>query len=682
MWLHWWIIRILLKQVKNGVPWEKYLEKLSNQEYSNVKLVFKGWIYEDGTIIDEKDIVNLDRNITIYSLYIRENETQTYTVNFPEYNKTIEIHYGDVLDQYDIPDPWQEDDIFLGWTQRRPINDDETENILTDHSRWWITSNKTIDLYGVWGSDLDKLTTTETLTMIPNYYLNRNNTGHIYFYSNGKKVTDQKLDQTSFSKVDETNSQALMEKIVKASDVASKICIVPNNYELDVVNVQKEGYYVITSGLENQELMRALTLMNCKYFQYLLVIQTPYVEEEEAINNCTGIGYRMKVTDWEIKDAANFNGWVYSIDTSIFMKYYNICNRVNTLVDNLVKNVFKFDTQTTITDALKAINNYVIDFTAYDNPKKIYGLKWFLEETSKSRNLQKEASHHGVCASYSKLAYAVLGRCGYETLPCMVWESNISYTEYIKGNEAKGPVHSINKVVIGRKDYYCDFTWAESSDPMRYMFLTLEEVNTIRSHYNPVPDDYGIIIDFSETHSVVGGENPTKNVDEIIITFDSNGGVPQKRERIQKRGQTIEKLPTVSKKGYIFKGWYTKKSGGKKITASTKITSNIILYAHWSKVTVKKAVIKSVKSQKKKTITIKYKKISGAEGYQIQYSTSRKFAKQKTNSITVKGNKSFTKNLTKLKKKTYYIRVRAYKKDSTKAKVYGKWSTIMKIKSK
>ena len=48
----------------------------------------------------------------------------------------------------------------------------------------------------------------------------------------------------------------------------------------------------------------------------------------------------------------------------------------------------------------------------------------------------------------------------------------------------------------------------------------------------------------------------------------------------------------------------------------------------------------------------------------------------------VKGNKSFTKNLTKLKKKTYYIRVRAYKKDSTKAKVYGKWSTIKKIKSK
>ena len=35
----------------------------------------------------------------------------------------------------------------------------------------------------------------------------------------------------------------------------------------------------------------------------------------------------------------------------------------------------------------------------------------------------------------------------------------------------------------------------------------------------------------------------------------------------------------------------------------------------------------------------------------------------------------------KLKKgKTYYVRVRAYKKDSTGRKVYGKYSTVKKIK--
>ena len=35
----------------------------------------------------------------------------------------------------------------------------------------------------------------------------------------------------------------------------------------------------------------------------------------------------------------------------------------------------------------------------------------------------------------------------------------------------------------------------------------------------------------------------------------------------------------------------------------------------------------------------------------------------------------------KLKKgKTYYVRVRAYKKDSTGRKVYGKYSKVMKVK--
>ena len=100
-----------------------------------------------------------------------------------------------------------------------------------------------------------------------------------------------------------------------------------------------------------------------------------------------------------------------------------------------------------------------------------------------------------------------------------------------------------------------------------------------------------------------------------------------------------------------------------------------------SEVTVKKAAIKSL-SQKQKSVTVKFKKITGAEGYQIQYSTTNGFTPKTTKSTTVKGNKTFTKELTKLKKKTYYIRIRAYKTDSTKAKVYGKWSTAKKIKVK
>ena len=77
-------------------------------------------------------------------------------------------------------------------------------------------------------------------------------------------------------------------------------------------------------------------------------------------------------------------------------------------------------------------------------------------------------------------------------------------------------------------------------------------------------------------------------------------------------------------------------------------------------------------------MTVKLKKISGASGYQILYSTSSKFAGGKTKntaktSLTISGLK---------KNKTYYVKVRAYKKDSKGKKVYGAYSKAKKIQIK
>ena len=76
-------------------------------------------------------------------------------------------------------------------------------------------------------------------------------------------------------------------------------------------------------------------------------------------------------------------------------------------------------------------------------------------------------------------------------------------------------------------------------------------------------------------------------------------------------------------------------------------------------------------------ILLKYKKVSGAKGYEISYSTDKKFKKAVTKKNTAKT--SYT--ISKLKKgKTYYVRIRAYKMDSTGKKVYGKYSSVKKVK--
>ena len=137
-------------------------------------------------------------------------------------------------------------------------------------------------------------------------------------------------------------------------------------------------------------------------------------------------------------------------------------------------------------------------------------------------------------------------------------------------------------------------------------------------------------------------------------------------------------LKNPTRKGYVFKGWYTDKGFKKKITTIKKgAKKNYTLYAKWQKVTVKATSISSCKNSKKGQIALKYKKVSGAKGYEISYSTDKKFKKSVTKKTTSKT--SFT--LTKLKKgKTYYVRVRAYKVDSTGKKVYGKYTSAKKVK--
>ncbi|MBO4863577.1 MAG: DUF4832 domain-containing protein [Eubacterium sp.] len=95
-----------------------------------------------------------------------------------------------------------------------------------------------------------------------------------------------------------------------------------------------------------------------------------------------------------------------------------------------------------------------------------------------------------------------------------------------------------------------------------------------------------------------------------------------------------------------------------------------------------KVKLKSVKNKKKKKLTVKWKKIKAADGYEIQYSL-KKLNKKNQKKIKTKLTSKTTFTIKKLKKnKKYYVRVRAYKLDSAGNKVYGKWSKVKKVKIK
>ncbi len=112
-------------------------------------------------------------------------------------------------------------------------------------------------------------------------------------------------------------------------------------------------------------------------------------------------------------------------------------------------------------------------------------------------------------------------------------------------------------------------------------------------------------------------------------------------------------------------------------TASSKTGTNSSSAATSTATQIAKVKIKSAKNKAKKSVLVKWKKVSGADGYQVQYSAKKSF-KKKT-SKTRKATKFKAKKLKK--KKTYYFRVRAYKIVDGK-KVYGDWSKVKVVKVK
>lgn len=125
----------------------------------------------------------------------------------------------------------------------------------------------------------------------------------------------------------------------------------------------------------------------------------------------------------------------------------------------------------------------------------------------------------------------------------------------------------------------------------------------------------------------------------------------------------ITKKPTLASTGV--KTYYCKNCSYKYKKSVPKLT-----------VAEPKSVSASAKS---KAFTLKWKKNSNATGYVIEYSTSKSFKNAKA--IKIKKNSTVSKTVKSLKsKKTYYVRIKAYK-TYNKKNYYSSWvSKTVKVK--
>lgn len=102
---------------------------------------------------------------------------------------------------------------------------------------------------------------------------------------------------------------------------------------------------------------------------------------------------------------------------------------------------------------------------------------------------------------------------------------------------------------------------------------------------------------------------------------------------------------------------------------------------------VPKGTLISKISAQRKGFAIKWKKqTKQTSGYEIAYSTSNKFVKKNTKTVTVKKNIISSKSISKLKaKKKYYVKIRTYKtvrKNGKSVKIYSTWSKVRVVTTK
>lgn len=224
----------------------------------------------------------------------------------------------------------------------------------------------------------------------------------------------------------------------------------------------------------------------------------------------------------------------------------------------------------------------------------------------------------------------------------------------------------------------------------------------------------------------------TQKAAEYTIEFQGNGGTVIGQPSMVTVNRSLSALPEATREGFTFDGWYTDPFDGNQISTATIFESNSTVYAHWARtsdpsgpttptspteptipstpvspsvpvnpsgptdpvtdvetgddpnpttVSVKTVKLKNAKNSGKGKIKVTWKWIKNNKGYQIAYSTTQDFAAQSTKVCKANAAANAKKISGLQKGKTYYVRVRAFKKKNGQTYTGG-WSNVMKVKIK
>lgn len=297
-----------------------------------------------------------------------------------------------------------------------------------------------------------------------------------------------------------------------------------------------------------------------------------------------------------------------------------------------------------------------------DDAKSYYKFYRFTPETSGTYNLKMSATPHDnncrISTYYNVYHNGELVSTNYNT-------ENISPCIFKAGEE-----YIIKFFGIHKNCDKTDNSNLNTLEPQITIIKVSDDVETSKLTTVPattIPVTTTTIATTGEVSTTGNGETSGEVVTTPVKTTDN----------IETTGETVTPVVTTTNGDSINVGT-TSNNATNGVVPKPSTTSTSLQPSSSKKPATTK--VKKVKATKK-SLTIKWSKVKGASGYEIQVATDKKFKKNKK-SILVKKQKTTSAKIKKLKsKKKYYVRVRTYKVVGRK-KVYSSWINGKATKTK
>lgn len=347
--------------------------------------------------------------------------------------------------------------------------------------------------------------------------------------------------------------------------------------------------------------------------------------------------------------AAPQGGYYYTISgVMTYMSTAREENWVKSRINSLLTSTLRIYNMKTEYDKIRAIYQYVTKTVKYD-----YSENDDLGKYSAYNALNGKA----VCQGYANLIYRMLREAGLSS-------------RFI-GGTSRGEGHAWNIARIRGRYYNLDATWDAGFDETQYRYF-LKGAYDFPNHTR---DEEYLLPAFTNRYRMSEFSYQAGNENPIVykITYFLNGGTNAKKNPSSYFGNAVH-LEKPQRAGYLFDGWYTDKGFTKEITMIPRSSAkNYVLYAKWTRIGLARGKILTYKADGT-GLRIGWQKVKDTEGYQLAYSHYSSFPSGKTKYVYVKANKLGRLIRLKDASKRYYVRIRAYRTDSTGKKTWGKYS--------